>query len=134
MLDQTLPHDEPGGEQGHKGHDERGLSGRAVTGLCGDTPPSLLAHLTIWQPRPPVDSALSGKTGSRSCGEVVVWSAPGVSLCHRGGVGWGGSDPSSSLTPLLLEEPLWLRRGISHPLLGGFEGMPLPSLFYRTQT
>lgn len=88
MLDQTLPHDEPGGQQGHKGHDERGLRGRAGMGLCGDTPPSLLAHLTIWQPQPPVDSALGGKTGSRSCGEVVVWSAPG-SLSVTG-VGWGG--------------------------------------------
>lgn len=123
MLDQTLPHDEPGGEQGHRGHDDRGLRGRAVTGLCGATQPSLLAHLTIWQPQLPADSALSGKTGSRSCGEVVVWSAPGVSLCHRGGVGWGGSDPSSSLTPLLLKEPLWLRKGISHPLLSDPDSM-----------
>ena len=39
--------------------------------------------------------------------------SPWVSLSQ----GWGGSDPSSSLTPLLLEESLRLHRGISHPLL-----------------
>ena len=49
--------------------------------------------------------------------------SPWVSLCHRGGVGWGGSDPSSSLTPLLLEESLRLHRGISHPLLSDPDSM-----------
>lgn len=46
VLDQTFPHDEPGGEEDSKGQYE-GLRRRAEAGLYEDTPPSLLAHLTI---------------------------------------------------------------------------------------
>ena len=118
VLDQTFPHDKPGGERGSKGCDERGL--RRRVGLCGIPPPSLLAHLTIWKPQPPADSAQSRKMGSRSCGEVVSWSVPWVSLCHRGGVGVVVTAPPTSITPLPLEEPLRLPRGTSHPLLSDF--------------
>lgn len=108
VLDQTFPHDEPGGERGGKDHDERGPRRRAVAGPVGTLHPT-------FSPTSPFgkhgSQLVQPRGGKWEVGPVERWwcSQPlgGLSVTGVGGV--AVTPPSITLPPL--EEPSQFPRG-----------------------